>query len=277
VNYYFETNRGPISIEISYDEISKINDSEITIYTCNTNSYSPNHHFNDVLQLCKNNNYSYYVFTDKVIYGFNIKNQILFTYTAPDPRYAAKLFKILPHQFFKKSTYTLWVDANILLNEKVNHLIENFKSSNKEILLFNHNKRRNILEESEVCIKYAKDDDEIIKNQISKYKKLKLQIEEIGLFQGGVLLRKNTANINNILKLWWCEIREGSIRDQLSLPIIVHDFHNKSTIRAHEDLFNYFSVIPHNKYKMYGIGNSLNSNVIAIKSKILYYFSKFIR
>ena len=136
MNYYFKTNRGSISIDISHKELLKIEKKRKIVYTCNTNNYSPIDHFKKSLAYCTNNNLSYFlVFTDEIIKDLDRSNQIFFSFKAPDPRYAAKIFKILPYLFFKDADFSLWVDANILFKEKLNRLINDFIKSENDFIV----------------------------------------------------------------------------------------------------------------------------------------------
>lgn len=277
MNYYFKTNRGPISIDISSKELLKIEKKRKIVYTCNTNNYSPVDHFKKSLVYCKNHNLSYFVFTDKIIKDLDRSNQIIFLFNAPDPRYAAKIFKILPYLFFKDADFSFWIDANISFKEKLNQLIDEFILSGNDLLLFKHNKRSSVIDESLECIKYGKDNSKIINNQITKYKKKFENLNKLGLFQGRILFRKHTRSVKKMSDSWWADILMGSIRDQLSLPISLSlNKINLSTIE-HIEFVKYFFVMSHNKYKMYGIGGSLSSYMISFKSKILYYITRYLR
>jgi hypothetical protein len=277
VNYYFKTNRGSISIDISSDELLKIEDPEKVIYTCNTNNYSPVSHFRQSSMYCKKNNYSYYVFTDRIIEDLDISNQIIFSYKAPDPRYAAKVFKILPFLFFDTAQFSLWVDANIFLLKDLHLLMNDFVLLDDDFLLFEHNKRNSIIEESIECVKYGKDNSKIINSQISQYNEKYKNLGNLGLYQGRVLLRKHTKSVKKMSDSWWGEISNGSIRDQLSLPVTLTRVDIKLSRKKQIDFIKYFEVMNHNKYKMYGIGNSIGSNLISLKSKLVYYLNRYLK
>jgi len=272
VNYYTETNRGPISITISKDEILKLKNHNCIIYTCNTNNYSPVDHFKNSLEICEKNKYGFYIFTDRYIKNVCESNQIIFSYDAPNPRFAAKIFKILPYQFIN-SNISLWVDSNIILNNNITKLINRFISTPKGVMLFNHNKRSSIDEEAKECIRFGKDDEIIIKTQISNYIKEKNSLERFGLFQGGIILSKKKKVIIDLFESWWAEIQKGSIRDQLSLPIVLFQYKSELMTMNNGDLDKYFSIINHNKYEMYGVDNSFSGLLKFYKSKILNYLS----
>lgn len=276
MNYYFKTNRGPISIDIFSDELSKIKNAGMVVYTCNTNNYSPNNHYTDLSVYCKQNNYNYFVFTDRLVKDLDKSRQILFSYKAPDPRYAAKIFKIFPILFFDNAKYSLWIDANISFLKDLNLLINNFVSSENNFVLFKHNKRNNVIDESIECMKYGKDDSIIIKSQIQRYSKEIKNLERLGLYRGCVLLRKHTSSVNEMSNSWWNEISNGSIRDQLSLPIAIEKNSIRLSVERASNFKKYFTLGLHNKYKMYGIGNSIGSSLISFKAKLLYYLSKYL-
>jgi len=78
----------------------------------------------------------------------------------------------------------------------------------------------NMVRTPERGIKNWKDNPEIIKKQVNKYKQEGFP-SQIGLVSTGVVLRQH--NLSNVKKLgedWWIEMKYGSKRDQLSLNYV---------------------------------------------------------
>ncbi|MBU1260688.1 MAG: hypothetical protein KJ757_02245 [Planctomycetes bacterium] len=42
-----------------------------------------------------------------------------------------------------------------------------------------------------------------------------------GLYEAGVILRRNTDRVSKIMEYWWLEYSQGAKRDQLSLPYVL--------------------------------------------------------
>lgn len=275
MNFSYLSNSGKISIEISEEDFIKIKKLNKIIYSCNTGGYSPTNHFKNVIKICELHDYTFIIFTDKHITSIEKANQIVFSFDAPNPRYAAKIFKILPHEFFINSEISLWIDSNVEINQTVFNNLNNFLESDYDIELFLHDKRKNIIDEASECKKMAKDNALIIDSQISKYMNKYLNLREFGLYQGRILLRKNTNEIQKFSIFWLNEVLFNSIRDQLSLPIAIKESKVNLSLNNHEDVHNFFKVLVHNKYDMYSNEKSLKNIFINIKTKIIFKLVKF--
>ncbi len=271
---YFNSNQGKIEIDIDDKNLSKAAVSKYVIYTTNTDSYSPVGHIKDLIDLANVNGYDFFIFTDKKIKNINECNQILFNYISPNPRYAAKIFKIRPDIFFKNGEISLWIDANVSFNKNLFNKINSFKESDAEIFLFNHDKRMNIFQEAEECKKNLKDSEMIIDNQINKYLNNEINIEKLGLFQGRILLRKHTTKIKDFSKFWLSEILNNSIRDQISLPYAIRHVNPSYISENSFEMKKYFSVLLHNKYNTYIKIDSFDKLFLSIKYKIIFMLAK---
>ena len=156
-----------------------------------------------------------------------------------DPKRAAKIFKILPHKYFKKYNYSLWVDATHSLISNPIELVKEFLI-NDNMACFSHETRNCIYSEAIPAgwraVRYG-ENPSIVKKQMNRYKIAKYP-EKNGLISGGFLLRKHMENdVISLMNYWWSEIVNGSIRDQLSFNYC-----------AYFRKFSY-TVIPGNIYK----------------------------
>lgn len=275
MNFSYLSNSGKISIEISEEDFKKIKKLNKVIYSCNTGGYSPTRHFEDAIKICELHDYTFIIFTDKHITSIDKANQIIFSFDAPNPRYAAKIFKILPHEFFINSEISLWIDSNVEINQRVFKKLDHFLKSDNDIELFLHDKRKNIIDEASECKKMAKDNKLIIDGQISRYKNKYENLKEFGLYQGRILFRKNTNKIQKFSIFWMNEILFNSIRDQLSLPVAIKESNVSLSLNNHEDLHNFFKVLVHNKYDMYSNEKNFKNLFINIKTKLIFKLVKF--
>ncbi len=146
-----------------------------------------------------------------------------------DPVRSAKLYKILPHKFLSEYENSVWVDGNILIQGDVNILLaDNLSEAN--IAFFDHKKtkmdpRGSIYEEADSLLSMAakgkvKDDPELIKTQILKYKSEGYPADN-GLIVGMEILRRhNEQDVVGAMELWWSEIEKHSRRDQISFNYV---------------------------------------------------------
>ncbi|MCA8991921.1 MAG: DUF616 domain-containing protein [Planctomycetaceae bacterium] len=135
-----------------------------------------------------------------------------------DPRLNAKIYKALPHQFVVGDV-SIWVDGRIKLlvsPEKLASLMTG------DVCVFRHWKRNCIYDEAQVCIRRRLDNAKTIQRQMSRYKAMGYPKGE-GLAACGVVMRRNTPQVNAMNERWWSEICTYSTRDQLSFPFCFRD------------------------------------------------------
>jgi len=165
-------------------------------------------------------NLDFYVFSDK-LYNSKIWNTILEEREYDNNILNYKRFKILPHLYLNNYDASIWIDGNvdiIDIKKFINLCID------KDLVFFNHNStkgdaRNCIYDEAEAIIKLKKSDKNIVINQINKYKKEKYPSKN-GLICGGIIFRKHTELVNNLMSQWWDEIINNSYRDQLSFNYV---------------------------------------------------------
>lgn len=133
-----------------------------------------------------------------------------------DPCRNAKMPKILPWLFLPKTwTESLWIDANMTLVSLPKAIPDDV-----DFAIHRHSKRNCVYDEAEACIRKKKDNTKTITDQINKYR-LHGFPPNFGLFECGVIYRKNTIPVRRICEQWEVEITLNSRRDQLSLPYIL--------------------------------------------------------
>ena len=126
------------------------------------------------------------------------------------PNRQTKRIKLLPWEHFGKWDVCIWRDANIEVT-RLPALKEGFAAHR-------HRDRNCIFDEAKKCIEYGKDDPEVINAQIAKYAD---HPRNWGLWENGMLYRRNTPEIRALCEDWWAEIESGSERDQISLPVVL--------------------------------------------------------
>lgn len=159
-----------------------------------------------------------------------------------EPRRNAKIYRILSHKFIDEE-YALWVDGNIDLKVTEQELID--LMGDKDVLAFKHPYGRDCLyQEAEECKRLGLDYPELIDEQIARYRAEGFK-EHQGLWQTGVLLRRQTEEVQRLNEKWWAELCLGSMRDQISFPYIFYGKIKEIVIEG--DPFNnrWFQKRPH--------------------------------
>ncbi len=127
----------------------------------------------------------------------------------------ARWHKINTHKLFPKYDYSLWLDANIIVNSK--KFIDLFDKLITEKCLIaspNHPKRKCIYQEAEVIKELNIDIPKTVDAEMQVLKKHKYP-KDNGLTETNILFR-NHNKIKPMLNLWWNMLEEYSKRDQLS-------------------------------------------------------------
>ena len=135
-------------------------------------------------------------------------------------RLEAKRYKILPHDVLPPHQYSLWIDGRIEI--KTDQSVEQFAEQllgDADVALFAHYKRTCIYEEAWEVRAQGLDQRDVIYSQMARYTREGYPANN-GLHECSVILRRNTARMREFNELWWHEITNGSIRDQLSFDYV---------------------------------------------------------
>lgn len=127
----------------------------------------------------------------------------------------ARRHKILCEEYVGDYDYSIWVDGKIRITGDMKCLIGLYHLE-APLLCVPHYERDCLYEEAAMCKQMGKSSAEAIDKQMSKYKKEGYPAHN-GLVDTCVLFRahKNTG-LNNMLALWWDEVKNETPRDQLS-------------------------------------------------------------
>ena len=138
-----------------------------------------------------------------------------------DPCRAAKIYKIVPHRFpvYLECDRSIWVDASV---EIMGEFVSMFDGMTTDLAFFKHSLRYQncIYEEARQCIRKRYDDEKVINKAIQKYKAIG-HPERWGLPTARIIFRFHNDKMSQFNEQWWYEIREGSRRDQISLPVVL--------------------------------------------------------
>lgn len=129
-------------------------------------------------------------------------------------RRQARQHKLLAHVLFPDEKYTLWLDGSF--TPKNDPRI--FGSGLREdvpLATFNHSQRSCVYQELEACVRLRKDDISTMRQQVGRYFAEGYPYHN-GLVETCVVLRRREEKTDKFNELWWKELSNGSLRDQLS-------------------------------------------------------------
>lgn len=130
-------------------------------------------------------------------------------------RRSAKWYKVQAHRVLDCEE-SLWLDGSLQLND----LRDGWEHMQNDIALTPHPDRQCIYTEAARVIHRKQDSREIVDAAVERYRELG-HPENWGLWRGGVIWRKHTPEVARFNETWWQHIREGSVRDQISLPPVL--------------------------------------------------------
>ena len=128
-------------------------------------------------------------------------------------RLQSKIPKVLPHKNFSNYDYWLWVDTNFIVMEDPNVMVEKYLDG-YDICVQPHPERQNYFEEAETCAQSGRDDPSILGKAVDRY--IKSGCPPVGLHECNCILRRNCDKVIKFNNIWWDEIKNYSIRDQIS-------------------------------------------------------------
>lgn len=109
----------------------------------------------------------------------------------------------------------IYIDARFTIKCNLDKFVE--KNLKNDFLLMKHHRRCCAYDEARRCILKKRDNKDIISKQTDKYLREGFP-KNFGLYACGIMVRKNTTDIINFMKLWYDEVHDYSYRDQISFP-----------------------------------------------------------
>lgn len=238
------------SISAVVSDIQARHKNKLVVYTSITAGHDalkePKEIYSDVDYIC---------FSDQRLRSDTKWNIVNYGFQYRDPRRLAKIFKILPHLVLSDYDYSIWVDGNVSLNGNPWELFEkSLCIDDSGIAFFPHTKRNCIYSEANECIRWGKDNSEIIQTQVAKYRGLGYPSNN-GLIWGGLILRRhNDEEIKNLMEIWWDEIDTFSVRDQISFNFCTWSQKMNYVYIDRGLLGQYVEIRAHERWVSYGAG-----------------------
>lgn len=187
---------------------------------------------------------SFVCFTDRPIQDAGLWKIRAPLWVSPsDARRTARFHKIMVHQVLPTATYWLWSDACLGLKVNPRNILAAVKGC--ELAAFKHPQRQCVYDEYEACRRWRKDNADVMSAQMDKYRFLGYPPAN-GLAETACVVRKNTPEVANFNTLWWRQLEEHSLRDQLSFDFTAWRFEiTYGRIPGCRDKSNYFTYHPH--------------------------------
>ena len=234
----------------------------ITIYTCITSAYDaplPMGLFSDCVGSC-------IMFTDDATIdapGWEVK-ALASPSSITSPNFINRYHKFFPHRVLGNVDISIYIDGNMKIIKDIGPLVDSFVASGKEIGVFSHPQRSNIVEEACACIdlnKFSDEDSVSVVEQLENYARDGYKLSS-QLYAAGVLFRRhrNKDFLDQTMSLWWEQINNYCSRDQISLPYVLwkssapHEVYNI-------DIFDnpYFQRLAHGSRKSLVNKNAMNN------------------
>lgn len=136
-----------------------------------------------------------------------------------NPRLRARRHKALSHQLFPAADITIWLDGCLTPVDDPIPLVEKYLAGH-DICVFEHMQRRCVYREAEACKQLRKDRPEVIDTQMAVYRAAGYPPDN-GLAETTCVMRRHTPEVRKFNELWWAEMQQHSLRDQLSFDYLL--------------------------------------------------------
>lgn len=136
-----------------------------------------------------------------------------------NPRLRARRHKLLSHELYRGAEYTLWHDGCLTPLTDPWELVDRYLQD-VDICVFKHMQRNCIYQEERECVRLKKDSPEVLDRVASRYR-AEGYPEHNGLAETTAVLRRHTSEVKAFNQQWWEELRENSIRDQMSFDYLM--------------------------------------------------------
>lgn len=132
-----------------------------------------------------------------------------------NPRRAARYVKMHPHVFFPHHEWSIWIDGRASIRVDPLHLIDEYGQKGP-LHAYLHPDRELVAEEAEAVIEAALDSPEIVRAQVARNHARGMPVDA-PLHETNVLLRRHReSKVMAHSQVWYEELQQGSVRDQLS-------------------------------------------------------------
>jgi hypothetical protein len=138
----------------------------------------------------------------------------------PLPARTARYLKVNATTVLPSAELSLWVDGNIQPLTSAQALADRYLAA-ADLVFHAHPQRSCLFDEAVAVIEQGKDAAATVVPQVLRYARAGMP-PRTGLQATAAILRRHTAAVAGLDAAWWAEICDGSHRDQLSLPYVLH-------------------------------------------------------
>jgi hypothetical protein len=131
-------------------------------------------------------------------------------------RRTARYYKALAHKHFPDADVTIWLDGNVRLLIPAAQAVKKWLR-NSNMAIFNHPDRDCLYKEANFCAQSGKGNPVRLSKQTAVYRKAGMP-ENWGMPETKCVIRRNTPQVTELNELWWQQLKQYSVRDQVSLP-----------------------------------------------------------
>ena len=144
-------------------------------------------------------------------------------YNHVDPRRRARFIKTHLPTYFSAYERVMWVDGNVLLCRDPVRILRDYDVWDADFATFRHWQRSSLLGEAAACVFLGKDDPHLTGAHLAKVAGHPA-FESRDIFATMVMaMNPRSDAVRRMSARWWAYIMQGSKRDQLSLPLAIHD------------------------------------------------------
>lgn len=129
----------------------------------------------------------------------------------------SKKIKILVHEFLPEYDLTFWHDASLTINVNLDEFVKEKHQGSFSVM--KHPARHCIYKEAFTVIKEKIAPERIVKAQTDRYRQAGFP-DLLGLTANGLMIREQGVD-KKFFQLWFNEVKNGCIRDQLSFMYVM--------------------------------------------------------
>ncbi len=161
----------------------------------------------------------YIAFTDQPDLTSEVWEIVRITDRLADARRSSRLPKILAQLYLPDHDVAVYVDASFEISSTDIRAAVDDGLEGRDLGLYRHHRRRCVYDELDLCISYNIENADNRAAYLALYEQLGIG-RQAGLFENGIIFRRNTAQIATLNERWW-RYHLGS-RDQLSfMPALI--------------------------------------------------------
>lgn len=164
-------------------------------------------------------NNEYICFTDDILLR-STNWKVSYLGTVADPKLKSREIKTTSILNMPEYSLFCYKDNNVTLTASPNKIFSQLPEDT-DVAFFLHQKRKYLYQEFIACEVYGKDTRERIRSHFLKYLRSSNSVLFESVYCGGLFIAKVNPQTRTFFQNWFDEIRHGSTRDQLSLPMAI--------------------------------------------------------